>query len=300
MHIPKVLVLGASGRIGRILRQCWLKEQVQEQVLWQARHQLQEQSQEQSLWFDAGQADWAVLDPLAQPEALAQAAQGREAILCLSGVVQAGVVQGRQPEGKLSDNIALAEAAIHAGAASGARVFLASSAAVYGNQRGLLDEGAPLNPVNDYGRSKAEMEVRGKALGAELGVPVCALRIGNIAGIDAILGGWKPGFRLDRFKDGRTPRRTYIGAQTLARVLGDLMGATGLPTALNIVSPGLVEMGALLDAAGLAWTPQPASQTAIAEVRLSTAALARFTSLPASTSAASLVAEWNALKELPA
>jgi len=283
MNFTRILVMGATGRIGRILRQCWGDTR----ALWQARGQ------------ERGPG-WVVLDPLGDPDGLARAAQGCGAILCL-----AGVVPGRTKNGharKMGDNTALAEAAMRAGAASGARVFLASSAAVYGNRAGLLDEHTPLAPISDYGRAKADMETHAAALGAELGVPVCALRIGNIAGIDSILGGWKPGFRLDRFSDGRSPRRSYIGVQTLARVLGDLVGGDlmagrDLPTTLNIAAPGMIEMGALLDAAGLDWTPAPAPATAIPELVLSTQALARLVTLPPPANPAALVDEWRTLKE---
>jgi nucleoside-diphosphate-sugar epimerase len=291
MQNSKLLVLGASGRIGGILRKLWSFEQ----VTWQTRGKS----------GGVSSSGWATFDPLADPEALARAASGCGAILCLAGVVPGQVGQG----GDLNDNIALAEAAIRAsavsGAGSGARVFLVSSAAVYGATRGVLDENMTLNPVSDYGRAKAEMELRGAALGAELGVQVCALRIGNIAGMDAILGGWKPGFQLDQFVDGRTPRRSYIGVRTLARilgdlVLGDLMLTENLPQALNIAAPGAVEMGALLDAAGLIWAPRPAPPEAIEEVCLSTRALQRFSRLEtvsAQTLVKALVEQWQHLQE---
>ena len=275
MQNSKLLVLGASGRIGGILRKFWSFEP----VVWQTRGKPGEVSG----------PGWVTFDPQADPEALARAASGCAAILCL-----AGVVPGRG--GDLKDNITLAEAAVRAGAASGAAVFLASSAAVYGAETGILEENTALNPVSDYGRAKVEMERRGAALGAESGVQVCSLRIGNIAGVDAILGGWKPGFQLDQFVDGRTPRRSYIGVVSLARVLGDLMLAENLPQALNIASPGVVEMGALLDAAGLAWAPRPAGQAAIEQVCLSTRALERFSRLEA-VSAQALVDEWHLLKD---
>ena len=280
MQNPKLLVLGARGRIGGILRKC----RPFGQVVWQARR---------GSGVRPGPG-WAMFDPLAAPEALARAASGACAILCLAGVVPG---RGGRGGGDLRDNIRLGEAAVRAGAGAGARVFLASSAAVYGNRAGVLTEDMALTPVSDYGRAKAEMEARGAALGAELGVRVCALRIGNIAGIDAILGGWHPGFQLDRFADGRTPSRSYIGARSLARVLGDLMRADEVPQALNIAAPGMVEMGALLDAAGLAWAPRAPSRGAIPEVCLSTRALQRISPL-ARVDAAALVAEWEAVQGL--
>jgi len=282
MQIPRILVLGATGRIGATLRRCWPTGPMQGQILWQSRR----------AWSGQGES-WVVLDPLRQPEALARAAGGCSAILCLAGIVPG---QGQEKGRRLGDNIALAGAAVRAGAATGAAVFLTSSAAVYGNQPGVLEESALLRPVSEYGKAKAAMEARARVLAAELGVRVCALRIGNIAGIDATLGDWRPGFRLDRFADGRTPRRSYIGMQTLARVLGDLMQADDLPDVLNVAAPGTLEMGALLEAAGLAWEARVAPENAIEELCLSTRALARFTTLKG-VNADTLVAEWRAMKD---
>jgi len=289
MYFPSVLVLGATGRIGGILRRVWPgiwpETSLPDQVLWQARKPVSEP--------EPGYCE-TVFDPLGDPGALIRAATGRAAILCLSGVTPARAARSPDPQAALAHNIALGEAAVRAGAACGARVFVASSAAVYGDRPGLLEETAPLAPVSPYGRAKAETEVRAAALGAKLGVPVCALRIANVAGLDAILGGWRPGFELDQFPGGRTPARSYIGPATLARVLGELLMAPDLPGALNIAAPGVVEMGALLEAAGLGWHPRPARPGAIARVALSTTALERFTVLsPADGRAATLVAEWR-------
>ena len=280
MQFPNLLVMGATGRIGGVLRAAWCGEQLR----WQA-----------GPGRPVSGSGWVRVDPLADPAGLARAAEGCSAILCLSGVTPPRAALGAD----LGDNARLAEAAVHAGAVAGARVVLTSSAAVYGNRAGELDEDIPLTPQSDYGRAKADMETRGATLAAQLGVPLCSLRIGNIAGLDAILGGWRPGFRLDRFAGGRTPRRSYIGPLTLARVLGDLVAAADLPGVLNVAAPGSTEMGALLDAAGLDWAPQPAPDTAIAEVRLSVRALQRYTPLdPEASQPAALVREWREMKEL--
>jgi len=295
MSFPGVLLLGATGRIGRVLQQCWPRAGAgsvlrsgsvlwpdsvlwPNSVLWQCRGPCENQS-DQTL-------NWVEVDPLDDSGALIRAARGRAVILCLAGVVP-------DHPGSFEDNITLAEAAIRAGAEVGARVILASTAAVYGNQAGVLAETAPLCPVSTYGQAKAEMESRAAALGDALGVEVCCLRIGNIAGLDAILGKWQPGFRLDQFPDGHTPRRSYIGVQSLARVLAKVVRAPHLPGALNIAAPGGVEMGALLDAAGLDWTPRPALAGAIAEVRLDLGALQRVAPLTAREGQAEeLVMQW--------
>jgi len=279
MHFPETLVLGATGRIGRLLQQVWPQMGLGTKLLWQGRRRQQ-----------AASLNWDIFDPLTAPEALAQAASGRAEIQCL-----AGVVPGRG--GDLADNARLAEAAIRAAAKTGARVLLASSAAVYGNQPGLLSETLALDPVSDYGCAKAEMERGAINLAAELGVSVCALRIGNIAGMDAILGGWRPGFRLDRFADGRTPARSYIGVLDLARVLADLLAAPARPAALNVAQPGGIDMGMLLTAAGLPWESQAAPKTAIPQVILQTEQLQ--TLLPQRlpvAEPAQLVAQWAMLE----
>ena len=285
-HFPRVLVLGATGQIGRILQICWPGTV---NALWQTRQACSDPDK---------CAQWVRFDPLEDPRSLERAAADCDVLLCLSGVTHKRCQT--DPQADMGDNTRLALAAIRAAAARPvpARVLLASSAAVYGNQPGLLSEAAPLYPVNAYGAAKAEMEARGAELGAELGVQVCSLRIGNIAGVDAILGGWRPGFRLDRFADGRSPRRSYIGVATLARVLGELPGLPDLPGVLNIAEPGLVEMAALLDAAGLAWQAQPAPETAIPEVELDVTSLQALCPwLPGRGEAARLVEEWRRLQE---
>ncbi len=274
MQFPEVLVLGATGRIGAILRQCWSGNRAR----WQSRSTLPG-------------SDWLHFDPLNDPSALISAATGCGTILCLAGVTNARAAAGCD----LNDNLTLARAAIRAGAEAGAQVLLTSSAAIYGASSGILDEACPPAPLSDYGRIKAVMEAEGAELGEQLGVGVTALRIGNIAGLDAILGGWHPGFALDRFADGRTPLRSYIGPEALAHVLADLCTIRNLPGTLNIAAPTPIEMGGLLDAAQLEWTARPAREGAIPHVHLSTERLARLHP-PVSADPADMVAEWRRLR----
>lgn len=292
MEFLNVLVLGATGRLGGILRTCWGDAAPDLQVTWQSRT-LAGTGAHSGL-YPGAQEDWVSFDPLRDPQALALAARGMDAILCLAGVTPAAAAAGAD----MAQNTALALASVRA-AGEAARhgqeqeqqqahlpyVFVASSAAVYGRVPGPLCDTQPpetLTPAAPYGEAKQRMEMDAQNLGKHLGVPVCALRIGNVAGADAILGGWRPGFVLDRFADGRTPRRSYIGPRTLARVLADLLRAgkttRDLPPALNIACPGPLEMGALLDAAGLGWRARNAPNFAIAEVELSTSLIQRFTS----------------------
>ncbi|AUQ64833.1 NAD-dependent epimerase/dehydratase family protein [Phaeobacter inhibens] len=304
------LILGGSGRIGGILRHQWASAGAD--LRWQRRARP-----------DGAETEvqgWHVFDPLADPEALAEAARGAAAILCLAGPVPGGAaghdLSARQLVQHRDLALAALEAAAHvrdagAGTRTGApRVLLASSAAVYGAAPGSLSEDTPLAPVAPYGVTKAEMEQAAQARAAELGLGVTLLRIGNIAGIDAILGGWQPGFCLDQFADGQTPRRSYIGPRTLADVLATLIRCPDLPQVLNIAQPGLVAMGDLLQAAGLEFARRPAPAQAIAEVQLDVTRLIGLLAaqpvpaadlpacLPVAT-AADLVAEARVLDLLP-
>ncbi|WP_417585508.1 NAD-dependent epimerase/dehydratase family protein [Pelagibacterium sp.] len=281
MRFPATVVMGATGRIGRLLHFMWSADpSADRSVTWQGRVR--------PAW-DTG--EWCLCDPLIDPGPLAQRAMQAQQILCLAGVVPG---QGRD----LDDNIALGLAAVQA-ARPGARVLLASSAAVYGAAPSPLHEDNPPTPAQGYGRAKAEMEARAADLGAARGVSVCALRIGNIAGFDAALGGWRAGFGLDRFADGQTPRRSYIGVATLARVFEHLLCLPDLPPVLNIAQPAPVAMGALLDAADRSWQARPAPPSAIPEVTLDVTRLQRLLppeALPPAT-ATGLVAEWSAVKD---
>lgn len=195
-------------------------------------------------------------------------------------IALAGVISG--PD--LGANLRLAESALALGAP---RTLVASSAAVYGRAGGYLTEATPLTPAAPYGRAKAEMEaaVRGRAT---------ILRIGNVAGADALLGGIRAGqpVHLDQFADGRTPERSYIGPGVLARVLAALARADALPEVLNVAQPGVVEMAALARAAGAEVVFRPAPPEAIARVELDVTRLSALVPLPPAEAGA-LVADWR-------
>ncbi len=265
-----VLLLGAGGRLGQMIRRHWPR-----------------QGQLRGVSSQAGDG-MIRLDPLADGGALREASVGVKALICLAGVTPA---HARASGDAMSLNTDLALAAVDA-APPGARVFLASSAAVYGAAIGPQFESAAVSPLSDYGRAKLAME---RAVLGRGDPRVCVLRIGNVAGADAILGGWQPGMALDRLADGRTPRRSYIGPQSLARVLCTLCDAPDLPPVLNIAAPGVVSMGALLDAADLAWAPREAGPEVIAELELETEMLERYCRFdPQESTPEALVAQWRA------
>jgi nucleoside-diphosphate-sugar epimerase len=248
---PRTLVLGASGRLGSILQRCWRGKPVS----WHARSQPEAQYS---------------FDPVNDKIEMINAFGAHDVVLCLSGVTPGN--------GDLSQNAQIAESVLHAAdAAGGPVVLLCSSAAVYGKGGFDLRETQPTQPISAYGQAKLDMEQVAKRLGAQLGVRTCALRIGNVAGADAILGNWQPGFQLDQFPDGSTPLRSYIGPADLAACLHSLLRrATDLPITLNLARPDPVQMGELLDAAGYDWHPRPASTNCIKAVCLNTERLDRF------------------------
>lgn len=252
-EFPRLLVLGGSGRLGGLLRRVWsLPGRAAPQLVWQARRPGD---------FAAFGGPSVVFDPLAEPGALARAVAAAEAVLLLAGPTR-GTAEA------LSAHAALAGAVLDC--AGGRPVLLASSAAVYGRPAGRLchEEDAPA-PISDYGRAKAAMEA------VAAGRPgAVVLRIGNVAGADALLGQLAPpgGRRLQVFADGLAPRRSYIGPQALARALARLVrlavGGAALPGVINLALPGAVGMEALLRAAGEGWQADPAPPEAIAAVEL--------------------------------
>lgn len=273
----RVLVLGATGRLGQMLQWGW-QDEGRFSAFWHGR------SAEKS-------SEISVFDILKHPAPLARAISECDMILCLAGATPAS-------GGDMSLNRTIAQTV--QAASGGKPLLVASSAAVYGRAAGLCKEGDPARPAAPYGAAKLEMEQSLVAAGG----PVTCLRICNVAGADQILGRLPTAtpLVLDRFDDGRTPCRSYIGPATLARMLADLLDLVGtgrgLPHILNLSSPGGVEMGALLDAVPHRWSPRPAPGDAIAEVVLDTDTLGRFITLdPQAGQAEKLVAEWRAFVE---
>lgn len=251
---PRLLVVGGTGRLGRLLRGAWAQRAPGLTPVWQSRQA-----------ETPARGAWITFDPLNDPAAFAAAAQAADAVLMLAGVTAGSAAE-------LAQNTDLALAALRA--AAGRPVLLASSAAVYGAgappdpARGW-SETDPIAPAAPYGAAKAAMEA------ACAGAPgLTVLRIGNVAGADALLGRAAPdgGRRLDIFPDGRVARRSYLGPQALARAIAGLArlaaGGIALPGTLNLALPGVVGMADLLAADGQGWEPVPAPAAAIAEVRL--------------------------------
>lgn len=268
-----VLVTGAAGRIGGILRAVWGPKA----ALWQARAPR------------PGFVGW---------DMLAEDWQGPD----LRGAVILHLAGSTSGPG-VADTVPLAQAVLGLAARMGAgHVFLMSTAAVYGPGDGAaLTEDRPPAPLSPYGAVKVAME------GLAQGLPgVTCLRLGNVAGADALLGGAVPGVpsRLDPVP-GRPggPERSYIGPQSLGHVLAGLCDLAGrgaaLPPVINIAQPGSVLMADLLQAAGLPWHYGPKNPKVVPRVVLDTARLESLLPL-APADAGQMVAEWRALQEMMA
>ncbi|RBI84015.1 hypothetical protein DRV85_13435 [Rhodosalinus halophilus] len=287
MSPGRLLVTGGGGRIGRLLARAWADAPPPLAALWQSRKPL------------PGAIGWS---PLEGTEALVQALRGTppDAMLVLSGVTPG-------PDAELDLNAELAEACLAGARAAGIpRVLYASSSAVYGPPRDRpFTERDPPRPVSAYGAAKLEAEAVCAQARAE-GLEVCALRIGNVFGADALMGNaarLEPGeaLRIDRFADGQGPERSYIGPMTLARVLGALAADPApLPAVLNLAVPGAVSMADLASAAGLPWRWTPAPEAAVRRLLLDCTALAaRVPLAPETGTARCIAAELGALPDRP-
>lgn len=260
-HPPDLVVTGASGRVGRLLAAAW--ERSDAPVVLQRRGA-------GALTGCLRELRWAPLEESAPLCDWVQRHGAPRAMLVLAGATPG---TGRD----LSLNRPLAEACLSAAMAAGiGRVLVASSSAVYGGGRVQpWREDDTVQPAAPYGRAKAGMEEACAPWRAR-GLEVICLRIGNVAGADALLlNADKPPLVIDRFADGNDPLRSYIGPQSLARValaLARLPGA--LPKILNVAAPQPVSMSDLATAAGLDWRWQAAPPSAVARFTLDCGALA--------------------------
>lgn len=250
---PGPLILGATGRVGQTLAHGWPPSAGA--GIWQYRPSC---NPAQLAAFPGPALAWDILatPPPMFPENIS-------GLIILAAVIA-------QDQAALRQNTDIALAAVEAAQAAGiTRILVASTQAVYGTDQARVDESTPCRPTSPYGQAKLQMEQALK------NVPgVTCLRLGNIAGADSLFGAAHSSAHstpiiLDRFPDGRSPRRSYIGPVTLARVLNDLLNpALSLPPILNVASPGIVSMDAILMAAKVPFDWREAPSTALPELEI--------------------------------
>lgn len=252
----QILIVGGSGRLGRLLRCAWwTKPPKDSDVLFQSR--------------SAGEGIDVVWSPFAGSDALRRETEGCKTIDAV--VMLAGITPGSGSP--MSDNVRLADACLEAAEAlSIPRVLLASSSAVYGSGSAPFTETSPMQPLSDYGRSKVEMEARAADWRSRTGLEVICLRIGNVAGADALLGSVRHAadqVTIDQFSDGYGPIRSYVGPVTFAEIILTLSSSsTALPDVINVAAPQALRMEALAEAAGWDWKWRNASTSAVQNVVL--------------------------------
>ena len=275
-----ILVTGAAGRVGRALRVLWgpTLHKIQP-ILWQSR----QLTALDDLFWDIGQNPPPVL-----PKGLI--------LLHLAGKTS-GAAQD------LAQNAQIINAVCAAAVAAEARhMFLMSTAAVYAPGPLPLDEAMPPAPQNPYGASKLAAEaVAVQAMQGRLTI----LRLGNLAGADALLGNTKPGVpvSLDPVV-GQVggPERSYIGPRVLAQILADLIRRVAedlpLPHVLNLAQQPPVAMADLLQARGQPWSFGPPRASVVPRVALNTDRLAALTDVPR-TSPQALISDLDSMPGWP-
>lgn len=257
--MKSVALIGAAGRVARLVRGAWLHERPAGGFpLYLARRHA-----------PGIDTVWDTLNaPAPDP------GRAVTSVIDLTGVTpRAG--------GDLTLNSSLALASLGAARRWGARqLFVCSSSAVYGATGPIpRPETGATSPSAAYGQAKLAVE---RALTAHNPPPrITILRLGNVAGagqpFDAVAEGGTASIALHRFGDGTGPSRSYIGPRQLARILHRLTeladeGVT-LPPVLNIATPRPTAMADLLETLGRPWHRVAAPPEAIQHVHLDTSLL---------------------------
>ncbi len=176
-----------------------------------------------------------------------------------------------------------------------------STAAVYRPELTPIDETRSPDPLGDYGRAKLEAEEILRQPGSGFGLTI--LRLGNVAGADALLSSARQGVVVLDPIPGQSggPERSYIGPKALAAALQHLLTSAAqgdtLPEILNLAQEPALPMADLLTAFGATWRFGPPREAAIPRVALSVTRLKTCIDLPEAT-ASGIVADLNALKAL--
>jgi len=282
-HTP-ILLTGASGRVGRMVCHHW-PAMVPDLALTP---QYRRDAPQGALLWDPGDGPGDLLSRMDCT------GESFGAVVALAGVTPG-------PGRDLSLNRDIAEATLEGACRAGVRrVLLASSSAVYGPGGGRpLDEDAPCAPVNAYGEAKRDMEEACAPWRAR-GLDICCLRIGNVAGADALLlnvvrAGPGTPVLIDRFADGGGPVRSYVGPATLAAVLATLCRLPGpLPRVLNVAVPAPMAMTALAKAAGARYEMRPAPAGAHQRITLECSRLAALHAFaPGDGTATGMIRQWQ-------
>ena len=281
--IVKFALMGASGRVGRLIASAWANRDSP----WRT---VPLQYRRPQTLFHSGNIFWDVTDG---PDGLLKWMDRFGNLETL--IVMAGVTPATSSDMTL--NTKIAKAYLDAARVAGIkRVLLASSSAVYGFGDGSpMSETHPCAPVNTYGKSKLDMEAMARNVAADTNMEICCLRIGNIAGADALLLNASKAtpeapLIIDHFPDGAGPLRSYIGPTQASDVLAKLACHQGtLPPVLNLAGTAPIHMEELAIAAALPWRYATAPQTARQSIALDCSVLAALIDMPRGTHDAKMI-----------
>ncbi len=288
----QIILIGSSGRVGKMVGAAWRTSNYRwRNAPFQVRGRDKAISASQIVWeVDAG------VEPLMR---WIDSYDGISAFVVLAGTTPA-------TGSDMDENIHIATRYLDAAlAASVPRVLLASSSAVYGAGDGAsFSETAACHPGNAYGVSKRKME-QAAAPYKDSGLDVCCLRIGNVAGADAMLlnaatATPQQPIQIDQFPDGKGPLRSYIGPTVFADCIGQLATNTDpLPFLLNVAAPEPVHMEHLAEAASLPWVYRDAPDSAIQNITLDCQALSKLVKLPLNAADPKGISlDWRELRDL--
>ena len=283
-----VLLVGGSGRLGKMFISHIETATVAPKITLQTRRS------PLSLKFNS--LHW---DPLDGSESLLQWQQENgafDSVIALAGVTPTSSQD-------LSMNIEIANSIVEAvKQARIPKILLASSSAVYGVGENLL-ENAALSPINAYGKAKRDMETKATKLAAGY-TNLCLLRIGNVAGADALLQNTLSAtshepIEIDQFADGRGPIRSYIGPATLTNALLTLASRKDtLPNVLNIGVTPPVDMIDLAHAARAPISMRSAQPNAIQNITLNCTKFETLVMLPKNAGDPNeMVTQWQNLRK---
>lgn len=250
-----VIVLGASGKVGRMLRSIWHEKSVEDlDFAYVSRRETD---------LDDTYA-W-------QPGKSARSLPQAQAIVALWGATPGS-------GNTFSDNIDLAVPVLELAQELGVRRILhCSSSAVYHPSKEPLVETAATTPPSEYGQAKQAMEkcIANWMSEHDADFSNAILRMANVAGGDSLFRNMKPGttITLDRFPDGKGPSRSYIGPIELAQVIEALVRNSNIEGPINVAAPGTISMEDLAHAAGCGINWRPAPKDAINSVSLDTSLL---------------------------
>lgn len=267
----RLLILGATGRVGQMLHRYWTAHPPQGlDLIYQSRRPT-----DGHVRYQRGD-DPACFGPVSR-------------VLSLWGVTSGD-------DEALAANTTLALEAQRIATACGAdHVLHASSVAVYTPSERPHRESDPTTPANAYGAAKLAME---QALDSALGPKTTALRIGSVAGAESLAAAVNSGrsITLDRFASGHGPLRSYIGVADLAHVFAALcrQPSSALPKVLNVGPMQATRMDTLLATGNWSFDWRDAPESAREYATLDTSLMHRLTGLSEITDTpADIVAQWN-------